>query len=139
MNTYSGSCLCKKVAFEISGEFKGFFLCHCSRCRKESGSAHAANLFSKTAKFHWVSGEDNVKTFRLAGTRYAKSFCVSCGSALPTLEDGARLVVPAGSLDCEIDLKPDAHIFMASRANWDRDFESVTQFEELPTKGKGLR
>lgn len=53
---YSGSCLCGEVTFEIEGDFEDFYLCHCERCRKDTGSAHAANLFSSTAKLkmaHW--------------------------------------------------------------------------------------
>ncbi|MCI3132528.1 GFA family protein [Phenylobacterium aquaticum] len=56
--TTAGSCLCGGIAFEISGPFEAFFLCHCSRCRKDTGSAHAANLFSSTAKLTWLSGQD---------------------------------------------------------------------------------
>jgi len=48
-NTYAGSCLCGEVRFEIEGEFERFYLCHCEFCRKDTGSAHAANLFSSTA------------------------------------------------------------------------------------------
>jgi hypothetical protein len=132
MKKYSGSCLCAKVAFEIIGEFEGFFLCHCSRCRKETGSAHAANLFSKTAEFTWVIGKDNVKTFRLLNTRFRKSFCETCGSALPTVEENGTLLVPAGSLDCDVEVEPDGHIFLGSKANWDRDLELVAKFEDFP-------
>lgn len=134
MHKYQGSCLCRKVTFEVIGEFTGFFLCHCSRCRKETGSAHGANLFSKSAEFRWLSGKDHVKVYRLENTRFAKSFCEACGSALPTTGEKGRLVVPAGSLDCEVDLKPTAHIFVGSKANWDSDFENVTKFDELPKK-----
>jgi len=45
MNEKAGSCLCKKINFEIEGEFDSFYLCHCGRCRKDTGSAHAANFF----------------------------------------------------------------------------------------------
>ena len=37
---HRGSCLCGKVTFEIEGNFEQFFLCHCERCRKDTGSAH---------------------------------------------------------------------------------------------------
>ena len=44
MNKHLGSCLCGEVRFEVTGDFERFFLCHCGRCRKDTGSAHAANL-----------------------------------------------------------------------------------------------
>jgi len=131
--TYSGSCLCGKVSFKVDGEFENFFLCHCEHCRKDTGSAHAANLFSASAKLTWLSGENLVKTFDYKSSGHIKSFCSECGSALPNIQmDGALLVVPAGSLDVDVDIKPSGHIFCANRANWDSMLENVQEFEKLP-------
>lgn len=132
MKIYFGSCLCKTVSFELEGEFNVFYLCHCSRCRKVTGSAHGANLFSKSA-FKWTSGEDQVRTFRLPETRFARSFCQHCGSAVPTVGRSGGVVVPAGSLDCDVALRPNGHIFVGSKADWDLDLHLLPSFEELPT------
>jgi hypothetical protein len=129
---HRGACLCGKVRFEIAGEFEAFFLCHCSYCRKDTGSAHGANLFSSTAAIRWVSGESSVTTFNLPATRHAKSFCSVCGSPLPRLEANGWLCVPAGSLDTDVTLRPNAHIFTASRANWDRLLVDVPEIEGSP-------
>ena len=132
-NKHLGSCLCGAVRFEILGDFERFFLCHCGRCRKDTGSAYAANLFSSTAKVNWLSGQAGIKTFRLPSTRQEKSFCLECGSAVPGIQmDGAVLVVPAGSLDSAIETRPDAHICVASSAGWDRRLEDVHRFDGLP-------
>jgi len=131
--TTAGSCLCGAVKFEVSGEFEAFFLCHCGRCRKDTGSAHAANLFSSTASVAWLSGHGRVKTYRLPETRHERSFCADCGSALPSVQmNGALLVVPAGSLDDPIDIRPNAHICCASRAAWDAGLEDVPRMDGLP-------
>ena len=128
-----GSCLCGEVKFEIDGEFDRFFLCHCEYCRKDTGSAHAANLFSSTAKLTWVSGEDNVRIFNLPSTRHTKSFCATCGSALPTVKaQGKLIIVPAGSLDSEISIRPNAHLFVASKAGWDEALEEVPKLDGFP-------
>lgn len=130
---HQGSCLCGAVRFEIDGAFEHFFLCHCSRCRKDTGSAHAANLFSTQAKLTWLAGEQHIKTFRLPETRHARSFCAECGAALPGVQmDGALLVTPAGCLDSELSLKPTAHIMFASRANWDEHLEDAPKIDGLP-------
>jgi hypothetical protein len=129
-----GSCLCGAVRFEVEGSFERFFLCHCSFCRKDTGSAHGANLFSTTARLTWLAGEDQVTTYHLPSTRHAKSFCKTCGSALPRLPtDASALVVPAGSLESPVTIRPDAHIFVASRADWDRELESVPMIDRLPS------
>lgn len=129
--THSGSCLCGAVRFEVHGRFQRFYLCHCSHCRKDTGSAHAANLFSATATVEWLSGADGVATYTLPGTRHARTFCTTCGSALPHSE-GRMLVVPAGSLDSPVEIKPNAHIHIASRADWDADLAAVPEIEGLP-------
>ncbi len=129
----SGSCLCGTVQFKISGEFEGFFLCHCKRCQKDTGSAHAANLFSSTATVTWVSGHESVQTYRVPETRHEKSFCSRCGSALPSIQsDSALVVVPAGSLDSAIHIRPTAHICFASRAEWDERLENIPKVDGLP-------
>jgi len=130
----TGSCLCEKNKFEIEGDFESFYLCHCNRCRKDSGSAHAANLFSTTAKLKWILGSENVKTFNLPSTRHIKSFCSICGSAMPNIQmEGKLLMVPAGSLDGPISIKPTAHIFLSDKAEWDESLEKFPKFEELPS------
>lgn len=129
--TTNGGCLCGAVKFRISGAFESFFLCHCSRCRKDTGSAHGANLFSTTAKIDWLSGKEKVKTYRVPDTRHQRSFCVECGSALPRVQP-PLLVVPAGSLDSDISIRPNAHICFASRAGWDAHLEDVPKLDGLP-------
>ena len=132
-NLATGQCLCGSVTFRITGAFESFFLCHCGRCRKDSGSAHSANLFSSSASIVWLSGEENLRTFQLSGTQHVKCFCTNCGSALPFHQSTDDvLVVPAGSLDSEIRMRPNAHICFSSRANWDNDLASLDVHDGLP-------
>jgi hypothetical protein len=130
---HTGSCLCGAVRFAIDGDFEHFYLCHCAHCRKDTGSADAANLFSSTARLHWLSGEAIVRAFTLPSTRHSRCFCSICGSALPCMQmDGALLVVPAGSLNSEVTLRPDAHIFMSSKAGWDEALELAPKVDGFP-------
>jgi hypothetical protein len=131
---HHGSCLCGAARFEVEGDFERFYLCHCGHCRKDTGSAHAANLFAFGAKLTWLSGQERIVSFTLPQTRHCRSFCSICGSALPSLQmQGSMLVVPAGSLDSEVPIAPDAHIFAASRASWDKSLESHAVFEGPPS------
>ena len=130
---YYGSCLCGAVRFEVEGAFERFYLCHCQHCRKDTGSAHGANLFSSTATLKWLAGENKVTVFNLPNTRHRHCFCSTCGSALPDLQlNGALLKVPAGSLDTDVHTRPDAHIFVASKANWDEALEQLPTVARLP-------
>lgn len=132
MTNYFGSCLCGNTKFEVQGKFDGFYLCHCQHCQKDTGSAHAANLFSQSAKLTWLAGSDSVTTFTLPGTRHKKSFCKFCGSALPSNNEIGLLAIPAGCLDTEVSMSPTAHIFTSSKAVWDKCLDDVPEFEGLP-------
>ena len=131
---HQGSCLCQRVRFVFEGSFARFFLCHCHHCRKDTGSAHAANLFAPTGDLQWLSGADQVRRFSLPGTRHVRSFCGHCGTALPyqDVADGFY-VVPAGCLDSTLALRPDAHLFADSRAGWDRELDQLPSFPALPS------
>ena len=130
---HAGSCLCGEVRFEVEGEFEHFYLCHCEYCRKDTGSAHAANLFSTTATLKWISGADRIRQFDLPATRHSRCFCGTCGSALPMMQmDRALLVVPAGSLDSPVAIRPTAHLFVSSKACWDDELEKVPAVARFP-------
>ncbi|WP_367716245.1 GFA family protein [Nitratireductor sp. GISD-1A_MAKvit] len=128
-----GSCLCGAIRYQCRGTLEGFFLCHCSRCRKDTGSAHAANLFFTNAEVTWLSGRDHSRNYRVPGTRHEKSFCTECGGAVPCLQmEGSLVVVPAGSVDTPLDVRPDAHVCHSSRAGWDDDLNEVPKIDGLP-------
>ena len=58
-----GSCLCGGVAFAVDPPFDRFVHCHCSRCRKASGTAHATNAAVKPSAFRWLQGQELVARY----------------------------------------------------------------------------
>ena len=131
--TLAGSCLCGAVTYEAVGQPQRFFFCHCSRCRKASGSAHAANIFLQPATLSFLTGGEHVRNFKLPeATRFANHFCGTCGARLPR-QAGDMVVIPAGSLNTEAPLAPQARIFMGSRAAWSCHGDQVPCFDQLPT------
>lgn len=133
MSTLSGSCLCGAVRYTVSGEAQRFYHCHCSRCRKVSGTGHASNLFVQ-GTLTWNSGEELIRTFKLPeAARFANSFCEVCGSRMPRfIEKVGMVFIPAGSLEDEPDLRPQARIFLDSRAKWSCDELVLPGFEQYP-------
>ena len=119
-NSVRGGCLCGRVQFEVEGPFDAFHLCHCSQCRRSTGSAHAANLFTAPERLRWITGEDLVQRFTPdEPDMISKCFCRHCGSLVPytSLKSG-RLVVPAGSLADDPGIPPNDNIFWRDRAPW---------------------
>jgi len=129
-----GSCLCGAAAFEITGSINAFHWCHCRRCRKDTGSAHASNLFADPGSIRWLRGEQAVKRFDLPeAARFAKSFCTHCGSPMPYLNrTGTQLIVPAGSLDSDPGATPQDNIHWGSRAPWYEAGLAAPKYETEP-------
>jgi hypothetical protein len=115
-----GSCLCGSVAFAVDLPFDDFRYCHCARCRKATGTAHATNAVVKASALHWLKGEEHVVRYDLPTARsFATSFCQRCGSPLPHLtRSGREAILPAGSFDDKLQVAPTRHTHWASRADW---------------------
>ena len=130
-----GACLCGKVQFQVTGPFDVFHLCHCSQCRRSTGTAHAANIFTSEDRIEWLAGKDLVKRF-IPDQKgmISKAFCTHCGSLVPyTSLSSGSLIIPAGSLSEAPGIEPRDNIFWRDRADWyDAGLcaEHVEQFPE---------
>ena len=131
--TLTGDCLCGAVRYTVEGEPVRFYHCHCSRCRRATGTGHASNLFV-SGTLTWHSGEELRTLFAVPdAARFANCFCRTCGSRLPrALTDSPLVMIPAGSLDDEPSLQPQARIFTGSRAAWSCSGDGVPEFDTYP-------
>lgn len=129
----SGSCLCGAVRYKATGDVRRFYHCHCSRCRKATGTGHASNMFL-AGSLEWISGEDQVASYKLPeAERFTNTFCKTCGGRVPKFSEKIGMVlIPAGSLDDEPGAAPQARIFTAFRTAWSCDDSALPQFGELP-------
>ena len=136
MKKTKGSCLCNDVQYEITGSLGVFQYCHCSRCRKFTGSAYAANIIVAPNQFRWLEGEELLGRYEVPEARhFATSFCKNCGSSLPWLaKSGKSVVIPAGTLDGDPEIRPFQNIFYGSRADWYQEASELIKYDELPTK-----
>ena len=119
----AGGCLCGRVRFEIARAVGPFELCHCSRCRKASGSAFVAGLGVRTADYRLLAGGELVRRYeapiREAPPPYRVAFCARCGSPVPDPPPGSDwFEIPAGALDGDPRRRPDRHIFVERKSPW---------------------
>ena len=127
-----GSCLCGVVRFEVARFVGPFEQCHCSRCRKVSGSAFAAMIGVDAADFHWVSGREEIATFEARVVEhppgYQSAFCRHCGSPMPPPEPKADwFEIAAGALDDDPGVSPDRHIFVEFKSPWHEIMDDLPQ------------
>lgn len=118
-----GSCLCGGVRFEVDQIVGPFELCHCTRCRKASGSAFMAAVAVRASGFRMVSGSELIQRFELPvrdePPAYSRVFCGRCGCVVPEPEPSADVFeVAAGLFDDDPGLRPERHIMVEHRAPW---------------------
>lgn len=135
-NKITGSCLCGSVSYQYEGPARVFQYCHCSRCRKFTGTAHASNIIVDPPQFQWLSGEEYVGRFEHPEAKhFATSFCKNCGSSLPwPTKSGKAVIVPAGTLDDDPGEKPIHNIYYADKAPWYEHVDSLKKYDALPVK-----
>lgn len=118
-----GSCLCGGVRFEFEAAVGPFELCHCSRCRKSSGSQYMAGIAIRAAGFRVVSGRELITKFELPvrdePPPYSRIFCRQCGCVVPDPDPQTETFeIAAGLLDDDPGLRPERHIMVEFKAPW---------------------
>lgn len=128
-----GSCLCSGVAWEVTGLPSLMMNCHCSRCRRGRGAAHATNAFYRLDQFRWIRGEELTRSFKVPEAQFfTQHFCAVCGSPTPrVMEKFNRVLIPAGELDADPGARPSAHIFVTYKAPWFEITDDLPQFPEM--------
>lgn len=104
-----GGCLCGAVRYEVRGEPYQSGICHCTICRKLTGS-----VFSATANWH-------AEQFTMTGeikTHERRSFCPSCGSRLFFLFDGGVEVFLGTLDDAPNGIGPMVEVWTVRREPW---------------------
>ncbi len=112
----TGGCLCGAVRYELRGELRGVYNCHCGQCRRSHGHfgayssvTHDQITFTETRGMKWYESSNIAR----------RGFCGECGSSLfwePA--DRNHLAVAAGSFDQPSGLVTLGHIFTADKGDY---------------------
>lgn len=83
MTDHVASCLCEQLRVTIRGEPDFCTICHCSKCRKRSGSAFGVNAYYSREKVVSIAGSSSQYRRQGDSGRYAtRHFCPTCGIAV---------------------------------------------------------
>ena len=130
----TGRCMCGAVSYKISAPPVGVGLCHCNRCRPQSGTALSTVMFVQRNAFE-ITGETAVfDDVGSSGLRVLRRYCTRCGSPLTTESDltPALFFVKAGGLDQTDWLQPTFEMFVGRRVAWVSALPGAAQFEGNP-------
>ncbi|HEU4694784.1 MAG TPA: GFA family protein [Vicinamibacterales bacterium] len=125
-----GSCLCGATLYNVADDFKYALICHCSQCRRATGSAFKP--FGGIERFHLKVKKGRLKIYGDVVRHNAN--CITCGSLLYSIIEKMAHVTYGTLLDAPT-LQPQAHIFVGSKATWDVICDSLPQHMEFPPKG----
>lgn len=116
-----GRCLCGEVQFSVAGSMGQVRYCHCSQCRRVSGSAFTANAKVRAESWKIESGQSLIKEFEHKPGIH-RAFCSRCGSPVFARLDSDRLHIRVrlGSFEYAEDVDVTGHVWVSSKANWYR-------------------
>jgi hypothetical protein len=75
MKTYSGSCHCGAVRFEIDTDFPELTMCDCSMCRRKN----ALMVKVHESRFRLLAGADSLSGYQFHTKTARHYFCRVCG------------------------------------------------------------
>jgi hypothetical protein len=128
----AGECLCRAVRYEVADAFEYALNCHCSNCRRATGSAFKPFAGITRDRLTVVSGADRLAIYGDAITHDAH--CRHCGSLLYSVVRNAAYVhVTMGTLRDVPAIRPSAHIFVGSKAPWYDILDDLPQYQEHVT------
>ena len=128
MRMLAGKCFCGAVQYEVADAFLYAGNCHCSNCRRTTGSAFKPFAGIEAGKLRLTRGADGLTIY---GEETANdAHCKACGSLLYSVVlDGGRIHVAMGSLVDAPSIRPTFHIFVGSKAPWFAITDDLLQYE----------
>ena len=130
----AGRCFCGAVHYTVADQFVYAANCHCSNCRRTTGSAFKPFAGIEREKFVVTKGEEARMIF--GDDKGHDAHCARCGSLLYSLvRDSAWVHVAMGTLLDDPSIRPTAHIFVGSKAPWFTITDGLPQYEGHVTAG----
>ena len=132
-DTLTGKCFCGAVEYGVPDAFQYAMNCHCSNCRRTTGSAFKPFAGIERAKFAVTKGADGLLIY--GGDKAHDAHCRKCGSLLySVVREAAWVHVTMGTLVDPPSIRPSAHIFVGSKAPWDTINDGLPQYEGHVTR-----
>ncbi|WP_129792491.1 GFA family protein [Sphingosinicella sp. CPCC 101087] len=134
-----GGCACGAVRYELKSDPFDAGWCHCRICQLNSGAPAMAFASVPIGDFAFVTGEDQVRTFKSSdfGRRL---FCGACGTPILMRVDHQPETVDfsIATLDDPDAVPPGFHIFHASRIAWFETKDDRPRHERFRPDTRGL-
>lgn len=130
----TGGCMCGAVHYVISEKPVAAGLCHCDRCRPQSGSAFSTIIIIKRSTLELTGPTKVFEDIGASGMRVGRRGCASCGSPLTTEADATPdfMFIKAGTIDDNDWFQPTIELFAPKRRHWVKPVPGAQQFDNNP-------
>ena len=131
---YPGSCECKSIRFQFSGEPLTCYACHCTDCQTSSGSAFGLSMIVSDKDIEITKGTVTINTIDVNGTKVQKHHCAQCGTPFWFSADEYPGIVALkpGIFEDTSWFKPIAHLWVRSAQPWVTLDSSTPQYDKQP-------
>lgn len=132
--SYSGSCFCGAVEFELNRDALFMGYCHCSSCRHWSAAPVTEYSLWPPQSLKITKGKDNIATYNKTEMSYRKS-CRTCGGHIYTDHKPMELIDVYPAVLTGLEFKPDMHVHYGESVLPIKD--GLPKFQDLPEEAGG--
>jgi len=127
----SSQCLCGLFITTIQGSFGDVRYCHCSKCRRKTGTAFTANAKVDISQWTIEGPEEHITEFEHAPGLY-NAFCSRCGSPLYARSDAdpSDIRIRIGGFEGDLDVSITGHVWVSFKAIWYSIEDSIPQYRQ---------
>jgi len=130
----TGSCLCKRIQYSITGNIGDIVHCHCETCRKAHGAAFSSVASVEDSNFNVLNGQGSLKSFE-SSVGKKRFFCGDCGSQIYAKRDNTKhIILRMGSLDSAPVSLEKEHIWVSQKASWYTINNPLPEHQEFKPK-----
>ncbi len=126
-SSYPGGCLCGAVRYTVDAPARHLCYCHCTSCRRASGTPTVPWGTFASASFRLTRGA--LAEYR-SSAPVLRGFCASCGTPL-TYKNAARpaeIDITLATLDDAAQLSPESHLWVADKLPWVAISDGLPQY-----------
>jgi hypothetical protein len=127
---FTGRCLCGGFRYTINRSPRRMYYCHCSKCRRSTGSSFSTAAIVNRSDFSVIAGQRLDTSFESA-EGVQRHFCCRCGSPLYSTSERSpeTLWISCGTLDDDPLVRPSFHRNVGDRAPWVEITDDLEKFE----------
>jgi len=134
----TGSCLCGKVRYVITGNPLFAAHCCCTDCQKATGADHGTLAWYRKMQVDITGDLADYAVIADSGNIFTRDFCPTCGGRLFCHNSAHKTTIgiTAGSMDNPRNIKPAVVVYARNRREWDMLNQNAMPYDTSFVKNK---